>query len=113
MKTVKGIRCYEEIDLIGGANLVSVILDAKHLWEARCKQYMTVYGDCGSCVLGAGISINFIPKGKRTPRRLQVIRAMDICRAQGSLVWEDSKDEVLRVFERAGIEVFYNWGNMD
>lgn len=113
MKTVKGIRCYEEIDLTSDVRLVNAIIDAKLLWRDKCNQYMRLHGDCGSCVVGAGISISFILKGKRKARKLQIIRAMDICRAQGSVVWEDSKDIVLKVFEDAGIEVYYNWGTMD
>ena len=113
MKTVKGIECFEQVDLTCNVSLVNAILKAKLIWSDACTKFMEQHGDTGSCVMGAGISIDFIPKGKRTPRRLMVISQYDVCSAQGSVVWEDSKDLALKVFEDHGIATHYSWGMMD
>lgn len=113
MKTVKGIVCYEEVDLTCNGNLVRAIMEAKQVWSKACAEFIRLRGDVGSCVLGAGISIDYIPKGKRSPRRLMVISQYDVARAQGSVVWEDSKDLALEVFKEHGIATHYSWGSMD
>lgn len=91
----------------------SVIRQAKQMWAERCAEYVKNYGDRGTCVLGAGIEIDFIPPRCRTPRRMMLISASSVCNAQGSIVWEDSKDEIINFLRENGIECRYAWGNMD
>lgn len=113
MKTIKGIKYYEPVDLTSDVALVNAIVDARMLWSSECDEYMRKHGDVGSCVLGAGFSIEYIPKGKRSPRMLMILSADSVCRGQGSVIWEDSKNKVEQIFSDAGIKVYYSWGRMD
>lgn len=90
-----------------------IIEQAKQLWKDRCNEYMSVNGDQGICVIGAGFSVYNIPKGKRTYRKLMILSAYTVTPAQGSLVWENSKDEIKQFLKNNGLEVTYNWGTMD
>lgn len=88
------------------------ILSALKLWTQRCAVYMEMNGDRGSCVLGAGIAVNYIPRRCRTPRN-HIIIPVPHTAGQGSLTWECAVEEVLRFLDERGIEAFYEPGHMD
>lgn len=90
-----------------------VIFRAEKLWSSICKENFDKDGDSGSCVLGAGIYINFLPKGCRKPRAMTIINSSDVSCCQGSLNWERGKDKVLKYLLDYGIEAGYDWGRMD
>jgi hypothetical protein len=98
----------KELDTMRG-----VIDQAKEMWQKRCDEYIRRYGDNGTCVLGAGISVYYIPKRCRKAISGRIITQNDVTNAQGSLVWEKSVDEVIGFLKTNGIECFYNPGNMD
>jgi len=115
MKTIKDYNG-QEVAVFETSDLASVaphIEEAKKVWEARCDQYMRQHGDSGTCVLGAGIAIRFRPPRCRSYRLKTIISASEVCNAQGSLVWEDSRKEVQDLLKSKGIDTIYEWGNMD
>lgn len=86
------------------AQRAPVIEQARAMWRARCDAYQARHGDVGTCVLGAGIADD-------TGRTL--VRAIDVCQAQGASVWEDSVEEVVAFLGSNGIPCHYNPGFMD
>ena len=104
------ITAYQDADLVKFQNAIDC---AKTLWRDRCQAYLDKNGDQGTCVLGAGITIEYLPPRCRTPCANTIIEASEICAAQGSLVWEDSIKEVLSYLEGRGVEARYNPGRMD
>ena len=73
--------------------------------RAEWEQRQNIYGDVGTCVLGAGFT--FKHKGvyyKMPPQG----------RWQGSLSWEASKDDIKDMLLDIGCEdITYDWGRMD
>lgn len=111
MKTINGKQYYQESDLPG---LMTEILNARHMWTRCCSKYMRNHGDVGSCVIGAGISVPYVPKGCRKPRSRMIISSSQVTGAQGSLVWEESVAGILQYLHEHGVPgAFYNPGRMD
>lgn len=106
----KTVNAYQKQDLMKGA-IQSVIKMARNLWNTRTQEYVKENGDIGTCVLGAGITVWYIPPRCRRPRELMIIPS-PAC-AQGSVCWEHSKDEVMEYLKKYGIETNYEWGRMD
>lgn len=106
----KQVQCYQDADL-ETPQFQQVCAAAKGLWTKRAAEYVKKNGDKGSAVVGAGFTVRYLPPRARKPRPKMVLHSPMV--AQGSLVWEASKDEVEKVFRDAGIEVDYAWGNMD
>jgi hypothetical protein len=104
------INAYQATDL---PKLQDPIDCAKTLWRDRCQTYLDKNGDMGTCVLGAGIVIDYLGPRCRTPRRKTIIAVSQVCNAQGSLVWEDSVKEVVEYLKSRGVEAHYAPGNMD
>jgi len=52
-----------------------------------------------------------MPPGGRKPQRKLILRSPS--KYQGSLTWENSKDEIAQFFDDNGIKVEYEWGAMD
>ena len=71
------------------------------------------HGDKGSCVLGAGLVVRYLPPRCRRDVEHEIISARDATSAQGSCVWEESKDEVIAFLAARGIVASYACGNMD
>jgi hypothetical protein len=112
-RTVDGVEVtvYGESDL---GWLEGAAENARALWSKRAEAYLKKHGDVGSCVLGAGFWVWFQPKGKRKPVKRMILSAEEVTSAQGSLVWEDSKDEVMKCLTDGYVEgVEYAWGRMD
>jgi hypothetical protein len=103
------VSVYQDSDLLGNP----FIECAKTMWRDRCQAYLDKNGDQGSCVLGAGITVEYLGPHCRTPKRRMIIPVWEVCRAQGSLVWEDSEKEILEYLRDHGIDAHYAAGNMD
>ena len=103
------VKVYQDCDLKDNP----AIDCAKTLWRDRCQEYLDKNGDQGTCVLGAGISVHYLGPRCRRPSSKMIIEACEVCRAQGSLVWEKSVDEVLAYLKSKGIEAWYSPGFMD
>lgn len=63
--------------------------------------------DGGTCVIVEGIEIDFLPKGKRKPQKLQIIRQP----FQGNN-WEPLMI-AQKYLQSQGIKTYYNCGRMD
>ena len=66
--------------------------------------------DEGSCCLGVGVSIYYLPPRARTPQRLQVVPWSG---SQGDLEAERTKRVPIGMLERAGVTATYDCGRMD
>jgi len=86
---------------------------AQKMWIHICKENIEKYGNIGTCVLGAGIYINLIPKGKRKPRKYLIIESSEATNYQGSIIWEDGVEDVLKFLKKYDIEADYHPGRMD
>jgi hypothetical protein len=101
---------YKDKDLKEKAGIIS---QARALWRLRCEEYVAKHGDVGSCVIGAGIEVDYLPPRCRHVRCKCIISADDVAAAQGSITWETSTDEVLKFLRDNGIEAYYNPGRMN
>jgi hypothetical protein len=114
MKTVRydnrKIKCYQDADL-ATPKFVRTCEMAKALWERRCKEYVAEHGHEGSCVIGAGFTVWYLPPRGRKPRPKMILDSPS--GSQGSNTWEASTDEIAQVFKDAGIKAAYAWGRMD
>lgn len=73
-------------------------------WVARgCK-------DEGSCCLGIGVSVYYLPPRGRTPKPRQVIEWNG---SQGDFEAERTKSLPIRMLADAGVDAFYNCGRLD
>jgi len=84
------------------------IHDARDAWYAAWLKDGCV--DDGSCCLGIGIDVFYLPPRARYPRIRQVIRWTW---TQGDFGAERTKEVPLRMLKDAGIDARYNCGNMD
>lgn len=96
-------RPKKEIDLYHWNNKANppVLQDIMDKWY----DMSSLYGDHGSCVIGAGFSFDW--NGDRY--------FMCSCSPfQGSLSWESSKDKIQSMLVDVGAtDIEYHWGNMD
>lgn len=106
------MQAYKSTDL-NRPEFRQALNEATKLWAEKCEAYVKENGDVGSCVIGAGIEIEVIPKGCRKPRRQIVISNHDVTRVQGSCVWEASQREVVQFLKDKGIECRFNYGILD
>lgn len=108
------IQVFEEKDL---PKIQKIIKEAETLWNNLTKEYLKKEkGDWGTCVLGAGIQIPYIPKETKKLKKLthlQIINQPNCC--QGSVNWEGERlKAVLNFLKNNGIEnAKYNAGYMD
>lgn len=113
MKTPSGdpIAVYQIKDI---DDLVPLLGKAREMWSARCDAYLKKHGDQGSCVLGAGIAVPYVGhKGKQYAKRI-IISAWSATNAQGSLVWEESVNDIIAFLEQNGVQgCTYLCGRMD
>lgn len=104
------MKAYTDYEL---HQLETQIEKATLLWRDGCKAYFRAKGDIGSCVLGAGIYVMHLGPRQRKPRKKMIISATQVSPAQGSCIWESCKDVPMDYLKREGIEVFYEYGNLD
>lgn len=80
------------------------IKELKNRWTNLCNQNYEKMGDVGTCVLGAGLSLNGVV----------IISTWDVCRVQGNLVWETGLDQLLNDFNlEFKTNIIYEYGCMD
>lgn len=90
------------------------IRTARDMWAAAIKEQLEKEGDTGTCVLGASISISYLPPKARNRVDRELISVHQVCSAQGSITWERSVDQVIAYLKGAGIpSAYYNCGRMD
>jgi hypothetical protein len=113
MFEVDGVQVLEAVDL---AEFIQAFTDAQILWNQVTAEYVKENGDGGTCVLGAGIEIAYIPKQNKSLRGL---KALKVCHqphcCQGSINWEGERlEQVMELLRRRGIKnPKYNPGWMD
>ena len=90
-----------------------VISEATEKWRSRCKAHADAKKPDGTCVLGAGFSVYFIPPKCRKPVEKMIIFASSVAHNQDSLNWEESKTDIEEFIRSKGLDVHYKWGNMD
>lgn len=117
MKKVKNfddseVNAFQESDLQDPA-VASVIAKAKEMWSEICAKNVASYGDRGSCVVGAGIAVYYVPKGCRKLGAKIIIAAHNVAKAQGSVTWEDGMEAVIEFLKENNINAFYEPGWMD
>ena len=114
MKTItyasENIECYEDTDL-KDPGFLDICKRAKALWVSRCNEYIERHGEAGTCVVGAGFAVWYLPpRGRKPQEKMVVIPPVNL---QRSITWESSKDEIQRFFENNGIKTHYKMGSMD
>lgn len=103
------VHAYQDADI---EKMHGVIQQARALWKKKTREYVEKHGDVGTCVLGAGIQIWYLPSRCRRPRLHTIVSSPGV--AQGSVCWEYSKDEVMEFMRSAGFkDLSYAWGRMD
>lgn len=105
------ITAYQDADL--DSSFHEKVDICRESWKERCKEYVAEHGDEGSCVMGAGFFIYYLPKRAKTPRKKMLISAHSVSAAQGSVTWEHSVPQITKMFNTFGINVEYEYGNMD
>jgi hypothetical protein len=104
------MRTYKKAEI---EKMSAIIEKAKQMWDAASKEEFSKTGDRGSCIMGDGIEILYVPPRCRKPQKLMIIPSRTVAYAQGSLHYEATKDVALRFLEENGIECQYNYGRMD
>lgn len=109
VETYKGsgefVNAVQDADL---ASLGQRIRDARDAWYAAWLRDGRV--DEGSCCLGIGIDVFYLPPRARYPRIRQVIRWTW---TQGDFGAERTKTVPIAMLAEAGVDAHYNCGRMD
>lgn len=105
-------KTYHDYDL-ESAQFQSVVGKAKEMWANACKAAFPRFGDCGSCVCGAGISIDFIAPRCTVAKPKIIITAASVSPAQGCGAFEPYAQPVLDYLRANGIDAHYEYGKMD
>lgn len=105
------MKTYEEKDF--DEHFKKTIKQAKDLWQGICKENFKKYGDIGSCVIGAGIEINYRKPRCRKASKKQIISSREVACCQGSLNWETGVKKVLNFLKQNEIDATLNYGMMD
>jgi hypothetical protein len=102
-------KVYRDADLVV---LMEVITDAASIWAMKCAEFVKSGKNSGTCVLGAGIEVDYLPARAKNYRPLRII-GTPWTADQGSLSWETSLPEVLGYLKQHGVDARYNPGRMD
>jgi hypothetical protein len=105
-------KIYKSVD-INSEIFKKRIEEAKKLWLEASKKEFELHGDTGSCIMGDGIQIYFIPPRCRKPQTLFIIRSHEVAFCQGSLHYEKTYKVAIDYLKQHGIDCFYNYGRMD
>lgn len=106
------VTAYQEVD-VSSEKFKGIVQDAKTLWKAKCESNFQEFGDSGSCVVGAGIYVYYLGKGKRKAEKRMIISASKVSCCQGSLNWEHGQEEIVSFLKENGIEAKFEYGQMD
>ena len=90
-----------------------IIAQARQLWTDRCAEYFAAGGAHGTCVVGAGFYLSFLPDGAKKPRAWMFLSADSVTPAQGASNWEHAVEEVHQFLKDNGVQCEYDWGRMD
>lgn len=91
----------------------AIIEKANQMWDAASKEEFSKTGDRGSCIMGDGIEVFFVPPRYRKPQKFMIIPSRTVAYAQGSLHYEATKEVAMAYLRENGIECQYNYGRMD
>jgi hypothetical protein len=109
VETYKGsgefVNAVQDADL---SELRSLISEARDDWYAAWIRDGQV--EEGSCCLGIGIDVYYLPPRARYPRPRQVI---SWTWTQGDFGAARTKDVPIKLLAKAGIDAYYNSGRMD
>lgn len=106
------VTAYQEAD-VSDPKFKRIVQDAKTMWKAKCESNFQEFGDSGSCVVGAGIYVYYLGKGKRKAEKRMLINAVSVSCCQGSLNWERGHEEIVSYLKENGIETRFEYGQMD
>jgi len=84
--------------------------EAQQTWREKTVAHVKKHGDTGTCIIGDGIFVNYIPPRCRKAKPLKVVSPQG---AQGSYNYEQFKDEIMEYLRREGVDCYYRWGRMD
>ncbi len=99
------INCYEEKDLAAGTPTGMLFEEAKLMVAEDAKKGR----DEGTCVLGAGITVNYVAKGARTPGSYFVTHAP----FQGNVGSYRASQRALEFLKEKGVDARWDDGRMD
>lgn len=106
-------KVYKEDDLVF---LRLLSREAQDLWDSLAKDYMDTHQmsglGWGSCVVGEGFYVYYIPPGKRNPRKLFLCKAWGAANL-GSLPWESFIEEMESYFINHGLKAHFTYGRLD
>jgi hypothetical protein len=104
------MKTYKPADM---EKMKTVIETAREMWDEQAKKEFEKYGDRGSCIVGDGIVVSYIPPRCRKPTELFIIRSSSVAYCQGNLHYEATLHVALDYLKSHGIECRYNHGRMD
>lgn len=89
--------------------IAPTVNEAKKLWKDLQDEKFKKDGDTGSCILGAGISVNYLgPRKRKAVRKLLFGPSY-----QGCGTFEPSVEQVVQFLKEKGVEAYYFAGRMD
>jgi hypothetical protein len=103
--------CYRDKDM-RTPEWRAAITEATALWSRLCEEFYAAHGDGGSCVLGAGIAVRYLPPRCRNNTLEIVIHDYQGFRSQSCAVHEATKMEVIIFLASKGIEAVWDAGHM-
>ncbi len=96
------VLAYRDKDL---AAFRKTILEASKMWSE--DMLAAEGGDLGTCVVGAGLGVYYTPPRCRTARRSRIIASPGQSDCKGSVA------RAQKHLEEAGLEIHFEYGNMD
>ena len=106
-------KVYKEKDL---SFLRLLSREAQGLWDLLAKDYMDANPrdglGWGSCVVGEGFYVYYVPRGKRNPRKLFLAKSWGAA-SLGSLPWESCIEEMEYFFTNHGVKAHFTYGKID
>lgn len=90
-----------------------MIAAARDMWASRCATFIQAHGIQGTCVIGAGIAVKYLPPRCRNAEDRIIIQALDVAGSDGASVWEESVKDVVEFLKPVFPSVFYACGRMD
>jgi hypothetical protein len=104
----QNMKIYKQDDF--NASFKEILRKAQNLWYELADDYIKKGKEPGSCVIGDGFYVHYLPPRCRNPRELKILRTESLV---GSLPYESTKDEIHEFLKINGIECFYKWGRLD
>jgi hypothetical protein len=99
---------YKDADL---SKFATAIAEAQAMIDADALQVRAAHGDSGTCVIGAGIAVNYRGPRRRVTSDKVVASASRFF--QGNSSQHRACERALAHLQAAGLDVFWNDGRMD